>query len=241
MTCIMNKHKATTYTQKRDNKILVADLDSSIEQNEREFNELSIKNKSSLEISKDLEEFRTKPQKRFVEEVFKTCEVNENKSNFEKEIEGIYPWVLFIAKKYCSSTEDAEDLAGETICKILENREKFSDGKPLKPWCVAILKNTYITMHNKKTLIGFVGYESIPNLNNSSNSLGNLYFNELLSIIRSCTKKTKCMECVILYAKGYSYDEISLILNIPIGTVMSRISFGRKILKQELSDMHLYY
>lgn len=165
----------------------------------------------------------------------------ESDTNFEKQITEIYPWILQIAKKYCSSHEDAEDLAGDTICKLLENKNKFSNDKPLKPWCVTILRNTYLTIHNKKTLIGFVSYEAIPNINAPTNTLNNLYYNEILSAIRRCAKKTKCMECLILYAKGYSYNEISSILNIPIGTVMSRISFGRKALKQELTDAHFQY
>lgn len=42
------------------------------------------------------------------------------------------------------------------------------------------------------------------------------------------------MECVILYAKGYNYGEISAMLGIPLGTVMSRISNGRKMLRDAL-------
>ena len=38
------------------------------------------------------------------------------------------------------------------------------------------------------------------------------------------------------YAEGYSYEEISEILNIPVGTVRSRISSGRKFLLQEISS-----
>lgn len=162
-------------------------------------------------------------------------------ASFKKEIAEIYPWVLHLAKKFCPSLKDAEDLAGDTICKILENKHKFRADKPLKPWCVAILRNTYLTMHNKKALIKFVSYESVFNISIPFNTSNDLYYNEILAAIKKCTKKTRCMECVILYAKGYSYDEISLLLNIPVGTVRSRISFGRKVLSKELEIINIPY
>ncbi len=56
----------------------------------------------------------------------------------------------------------------------------------------------------------------------------------ILSIVRECARKSVAIECVILYAKGYNYDEISKMLGIPKGTVMSRISNGRKMLREAL-------
>ena len=58
--------------------------------------------------------------------------------------------------------------------------------------------------------------------------------NRILSAIRRCARESIAIECVVLYAKGYTYKEISGILGIPIGTVMSRISNGRKMLRDVL-------
>ena len=57
---------------------------------------------------------------------------------------------------------------------------------------------------------------------------------QILSTLRKCAKKSIAIECVILYAKGYDYKEISQLLGIPKGTVMSRISNGRKMLRNAL-------
>lgn len=159
--------------------------------------------------------------------------------NFDNEVVEIYPWLLRRAKKYCPFWDDAEDLTGDTICKLLENKSKFREGESLKPWCIIILRNTFLTMYNKQALIRFVSYESVLDADISFNSLSSLYHDEILSIISKCTRKTKCMESLVLHVKGYSYDEISLLLNIPVGTVSSRISSGRKILSRELDFMHL--
>ena len=40
--------------------------------------------------------------------------------------------------------QDAEDLAGDTVYKLLVNRDKFDCSKPLQPWCLIIMRNTYI-------------------------------------------------------------------------------------------------
>ena len=45
--------------------------------------------------------------------------------DFEKELSEIYPWILKVARKFCCSMQDAEDLAGDTVYKLLVNRDKF--------------------------------------------------------------------------------------------------------------------
>ena len=155
--------------------------------------------------------------------------------DFDKTISEIYPWILRIAKKYCRSLQDAEDLAGETVIKMLQNRDKFDTSKPIKPWCIAVMQNTYITLYHRNALIRFTSYD-VSDIESSSphNAYNTLIFHDIISIIHQCLRKTCCIECVIYYAKGYSYDEISQRLDIPVGTVKSRISFGRKMIRQEI-------
>lgn len=153
--------------------------------------------------------------------------------SFEQSLLEIYPWIFRVAKRYCSSTQDAEDLAGDTVYKILQNQDKFDCSKPMKPWCIAVMQNTYITRYNRSSLIHFTGYDSVEE-KALDYTYESVLFNDLLSAISRCAQKTCCIDSVMYYAEGYSYDEISEILNIPIGTVRSRISFGRKKISQEL-------
>ena len=135
--------------------------------------------------------------------------------DFEKELSDLYPWILRMARRYYYSIQDAEDLASDTVYKMLVNRDKFDRNRDMKPWCLIVMQNTYITQYRRKSLIPFINYPDVV---------------ERLSIIQRCARKSCCIESVTYYAEGYSYDEISDILNIPVGTVRSRISFGRKIL-----------
>ena len=57
-------------------------------------------------------------------------------SDFDEQLSEIYPWVQRTARKFCFSLQDAEDLANDTIYKLLLNRDKFDCSKPLKPWCL---------------------------------------------------------------------------------------------------------
>lgn len=155
--------------------------------------------------------------------------------DFEKELSELYPWILRVAKKFCRSMQDAEDLAGDTVYKLLINQDKFDTSKPLKPWCLAVMQNTYITQYNRNSLIHFIEYDLEIEKISSDNASSMLMFNDIMGVINRCAQKSRCIDSLVYCAQGYSYDEISELLNISIGTVKSRISFGRKILNQELN------
>ena len=158
--------------------------------------------------------------------------------DFDNTLSEIYPWILQVARRYCRSIQDAEDLAGETIFKMLQNRDKFDNSKPIKPWCITIMQNTFITLYNRSVLVHFTSYDEVAECRSSSYSAYSLaIFHDTLSAIHRCASHSCCMECVIYYAKGYSYDEISELIGIPIGTVRSRISFGRKMMHKELNHL----
>lgn len=156
--------------------------------------------------------------------------------DFDKELSVIYPWILQIARKYRLSTQDTEDLVGETVYKMLLNRDKFNHVKSLKPWCLTVMQNTFITEYNRKSLIHFVSYNTTIESSSFCSASDLASFNDVIATIHRCSQKTRCMDCLIYYAQGYSYDEISEFLNIPVGTVRSRISHGRKLLYQELKS-----
>lgn len=85
-------------------------------------------------------------------------------TDFNREIADLYPWLFKIARRYCSSVCDIEDLVGDTIYKVLSNKEKFKEGRALKPWCEVIMLNTYITAYNRRSLIRFVGCDNIKEI-----------------------------------------------------------------------------
>lgn len=154
--------------------------------------------------------------------------------DFEQELSKIYPWILRVAKRFCWSVQDAEDLAGDTVYKLLVNRDKFDCSKPLQPLCLVVMRNTYIIRYNRNSLIHFTGINTVEENVVSNCTSHSILFDDLIFTIQRCAQKSRCIDSVMYYAKGYSYDEISEILHIPVGTVRSRISSGRKLILQEI-------
>lgn len=154
--------------------------------------------------------------------------------NFDQELSDIYPWLLRMARRYCYTIQDAEDLVGDTVYKVLLNRDRFDLSKDIKPWCLIVMRNTYITGYNRSSLVHFTGYDIVAENRTFSDPYGLIIYNDIVAAIRRCSEKSRCIDSVIYCAKGYSYDEISEFLHVPVGTIKSRISFGRKMITNEL-------
>lgn len=153
---------------------------------------------------------------------------------FENKLADLYPWICSLARKYCKDMDDAKDLANDTVLKMLQNKNIYNPSKPLKPWCMVVMQNTYFTSYRRKTLLDFVAIDSIVEPESFFNPISDLYYKNLCSIIRRYIENNKSVACVLYYAYGYSYDEISAIQKIPVGTVRSRINAGRKLLRNAL-------
>lgn len=145
-----------------------------------------------------------------------------------------YYWIVCHAHKYCKNTMDAEDLAGETILKILMNASKYDISKPFRPWCSVIMLNTYITLYNHNNLIIMEDETCGANEHSYYETEASVIAMEFDRIIAEYAATSCSVETLVLCAKGYSYDEIAKIMKIPVGTVRSRISFARDKLKKLL-------
>lgn len=143
-------------------------------------------------------------------------------------------WLRRKAYQYCLNNSDAEDLVGETIEKILRYRKMFDSRKEFRPWALTVMRNTFITQYNRKKCVLFTTIDDDYCYISPYRSDQEAEISRIIATLRECAKKSIAIECVILYAKGYDYKEISQLLGIPKGTVMSRISNGRKMLRNAL-------
>lgn len=143
-------------------------------------------------------------------------------------------WLRNAALRYCRDLCDAEDLAGETAEKLLRHSGKYDARKSFRPWALAIMRNIFITQCNRRKCVPFTGLNDSSHVASPYAADQQMVISAILSAIRQCARRSVAVECVILYAKGYNYGEISAMLGIPLGTVMSRISNGRKMLRDAL-------
>jgi len=156
------------------------------------------------------------------------------------------------ALRMTRSEADAEDLVQETYIKALRFREQFTPGTNLKAWLFRILTNTFINTYRRRQtqpeftelddVDEFSLYKRMSDLRTSS-SAGNPETEFLDGLVDSEVKDAltelpeKFRSVVLLDVEGFSYKEIAEMLDIPIGTVMSRLHRGRKFLQKRLLDL----
>ena len=156
------------------------------------------------------------------------------------------------ALRMTRSEADAEDLVQETYIRAFRFREQFTPGTNLKAWLFRILTNTFINTYRRRQtqpefteLDGvdeFSLYKRMSDLRTSSGA-GNPETEFLNGIVDSEVKDAlgdlpeKFRQVVLLDVEGFSYKEIAEMLDIPIGTVMSRLHRGRKFLQKRLLDL----
>lgn len=143
-------------------------------------------------------------------------------------------WIRERAYRYYRNPADADDLAGETIYKCLSSRRLFDSARAFKPWVAAIMENTFIIQYNRRRCVLFTGINSCDSCLGYEYTDQRVTLSHIISIVRRYARKTCNIDCVLMYAKGYSYEEIAHNMGIPVGTVRSRIANGRKILAKAL-------
>jgi len=136
-------------------------------------------------------------------------------------------------------SESAKDLTQETLFRALANKEKYNVGTNIKAWMYTIMRNIFINDYRKKSRQNVV-FDNSPNeflIDNNQGSVSNLAESKLkMKEIQVAIQKLPEIfkNPFVLYYEGYKYNEISMYLQEPLGTVKSRIHFARKLLKEEL-------
>ncbi|MFT4537039.1 MAG: RNA polymerase sigma factor (sigma-70 family) [Saprospiraceae bacterium] len=142
--------------------------------------------------------------------------------------------------------EDANDLVQETYMKAHRFIDKYDQGTNAKAWLFKILKNAYINEYRKKSKrpqkVDFEDIVSYQNSDSESSSkyldlrqeiFENMMGDEVTIAINSLPIdfRTVILLCDI---EGFTYEEISKIIDVPIGTVRSRLFRARNMLKEKL-------
>jgi len=146
------------------------------------------------------------------------------------------------------SAEDAEDLVQETYFKAYKYYDKFEEGTNLKAWLFKILKNTFINNYRRKKLeprsVDFAeiedSFERIVRRDNNDQAVdpeSEFFTGVLDDDVRKALESLPYdyrMVVILADLEDFSYKEIADILDCPVGTVMSRLYRGRKLLEKAL-------
>jgi RNA polymerase sigma-70 factor (ECF subfamily) len=147
------------------------------------------------------------------------------------------------AYKLTKNSEDSKDLYQETAFRALTNKDKFRPGTNLKAWLFTIMRNIFINNYRKKVKANTI-FDSTDNnyyLNSGSQTVNNgaessILMQELKKMIESLDDSIRVP--FVMHYYGYKYQEIADQLDLPLGTVKSRIFFARKELKGLVKDRY---
>lgn len=138
--------------------------------------------------------------------------------------------------KLTRNPADAKDLYQDTIFNILRNADSFQLGSSFKAWSARIMKNVFLNDYRKKSrrisILNrreYITYPSSPNAHTFNCGENNLSIAEINEMINSINLDFR-LPFIKMY-EGYTYEEIADELEVPIGTVKSRIFYARKKLK----------
>ncbi|MDY6893074.1 MAG: sigma-70 family RNA polymerase sigma factor [Chloroflexota bacterium] len=141
------------------------------------------------------------------------------------------------ACRFCGDPQLAEDIAQETFIKIWRNLFRFRTGS-FKSWVYRITVNTAID-HARRTR-PTVAIEDIPLAAPGDNPEAAALHTERAQVIRQAVLSLPPHSRAALILREYedlSYKEIAAVLNIPLGTVMSRLNYARNRLRADLAPL----
>lgn len=142
-------------------------------------------------------------------------------------------WMKGIARSFCRNRMDAEDLVGDTVLKILLNADRFDVSKNFRLWVLVIMRNTF---RIKLRHIGIVEtFDILPESPFADTPASVAIANESMTVIEECAGYSVGVRSALLYAQGYSYNEIADMQGVSVNIVKSRIHHGRRLILRKLS------
>ncbi|AMO91082.1 RNA polymerase sigma factor, sigma-70 family protein [Corynebacterium simulans] len=155
------------------------------------------------------------------------------------------------AMRLTRNPQDAEDLIQETYLKAYKNFGSFKQGTNLKAWLYRIMTNTYINSYRKakrrpaeSSADDLSDFQLYTTAGHDSTGLESAEVEALKlmpdsAISEAMNDLPEDYRMVVYYADvvGLAYKEIAEIMDTPLGTVMSRLHRGRKLLRGALKDV----
>lgn len=162
-------------------------------------------------------------------------------AKFQSNLLNLQDKLLNFAYMLTSNRDEAYDLLQETTLKALENEDKFAENTNFKGWVLTIMRNVFINNYRRgmRTATIVDTTENLYHLNLSQDSgletpEGSLGTSEISDAINSFADEYRIP--FSMHVAGYKYNEIAEQMNLPLGTVKSRIFFSRKKLQERFAD-----
>ncbi len=166
-----------------------------------------------------------------------------NKNFFRNELIGMQDELLMYAMKLTANRDEAKELLQETTYRALRCEEMYESGTNFRAWIYTIMNNTFLDqcrhVANERDFLGERESLALRDVTrkHADDDVDQLHDSkELHRIVESLEDDYRIP--FYLYASGFKYHEIADKMGIPIGTVKSRIFYGREELQRKLRDFY---
>ena len=149
---------------------------------------------------------------------------------FSKELLALLPQVKTFARMLAKGREDAEDLTQDTLARAWRHRQAFQPGTNLRAWLFTIARNAFLSKHRRAWREGPLEEATLDSL--TTNGADQVWSTELTDTLRAMRSLPDVLReaLVLVGARGYSYEEVAVLCDCPIGTIKSRVSRARSTL-----------
>ena len=162
-------------------------------------------------------------------------------AKFQSNLMNLQANLLNFAYMLTSNRDDAYDLLQDTTLKALDNEDKYAENTNFKGWVFTIMRNIFINNYRRAGRAATVvdTTENLYHLNLCQDSgietpEGAYGVNEISAAIDDIADEYRIP--FVMHIQGYKYNEIAEHMNLPLGTVKSRIFFARKKLQSRFAD-----
>ncbi len=156
-------------------------------------------------------------------------------------ITGLQGNMLSFAYMLTSNRDDAYDLLQDTTLKVLSNADKYVENTKFKGWVFTIMRNIFINNYRRDARFAAVivlaedcCHLSVSRESGFETPEGAFAAGEISAAIDAFPEKYR--EPFSMHVAGYRYHEIAEKMNLPLGTVKSRIFFARQELQKRFAD-----
>lgn len=151
-----------------------------------------------------------------------------------------YSYAMGISMRYAQSRDDAMEICNDGFLKIFLKGEQYDSKYPFKAWLKRIIVNTAIDHQRKNQK--YQNHDDIDTAynisSNHTNALDDIGYDQLIELVNRLQPSFRSVFNLYVI-DGYSHEEISKLLGIPVGTSKSKLSRARESLREMLSKIEI--
>lgn len=159
--------------------------------------------------------------------------------SFEAQILALLPQLRRYSRSLTRSDPESEDLLQDCIEKALVSRAQWR-GANFKSWLYRIMTNLHLNARRSMKRQPSVGIEELEAVEARMGSDDPLEKRSLIRALETLPKEARVV-LMLVVVEGYAYQEVADILEIPIGTVMSRLSRARQALREKMREENVIH